>query len=470
MANLCITKNGINPTIVGLSTARLTTPSLVVTHGSTTCYGALTTDANQATAPNKITVTYSGTTYYTRAPSKGMKFVDFITPYTDAVVTGTTNVACCGGSFLSGSNPEVGSGAAFKKIGYGAYAPSGCCISEYQKNMYALLQTEKYDDDTDDYPIIDEIAVFTDQPHTHDQSLLFDDRYTFTNQTLCPSYYGVKVYCNYQAMPNRFWVGCICSNGKTTSNFFRIGLLNQLDRPTYVAGAGYGCNTGDIYAGNTGECWSNRCIINNYYGNIGPAETNGAITFWKTFGVGSHTTHFHSTFGGDIDLSSTPAYRCFSRLNMQLWCCPIPSIDNLPKGTILFTSSPKECFDTTKWKHYKFRSSLFTDGAAVDNTDLYAPDDLDILNAFDRTKGMITVMCSAPNYQGDLGYRSFNNTIEIELSSKVCSNPPKYYESVALPYHHDHVNTNRLAYVCLQSCGLAGMDKFTQLPYAIIRQ
>ena len=96
MPNLYITKNNTK-TVMGLTPERKTTPSLVVTCGTTTYYGSLTTDIKQATEPNKLVVTSGSTTYYTMAPAIGTKDVNFITPRECSAIEGTVMAKCCAG-------------------------------------------------------------------------------------------------------------------------------------------------------------------------------------------------------------------------------------------------------------------------------------------------------------------------------------------------------------------------------------
>src|SRR5574344_1442243 len=94
--------NGSNTTVIGATTTRKTTPSLVLTCGATTGYISLTTDSTKATTPNCIIATKSGTTYYSQAPDANLKTIAFITPYECGWSWGTTHL-CTGEARILGA-------------------------------------------------------------------------------------------------------------------------------------------------------------------------------------------------------------------------------------------------------------------------------------------------------------------------------------------------------------------------------
>lgn len=353
MPNLYIT-NSTTTTTVGLTTERKTTPSLVATCGNTTYYGGLTTCAAWATSPNKIVVTSGSTTYYTMAPAKGTKFVNFVVPTQCSQVAGTILTKCCAG-YLANYDKAAETITPVDQDGHSYYGcnkttpPTGNCFkllsyvtSDTTKNCYDFV-----------YPTLD---------HTHDTSIVFDDNTGICNVRFCSRHKGVKIYCNYNTAPDYIYAFYNCTTGIANSgwDYLYVNGSDQCQSTTHICATFYKTTTAN-------GTWNTSGVTN---GNGGSGTTS--YTRFSSFAVGpcnaallriqgnsgAYMTHYQ--YIGENTLSAV-AKGCDIGFGLPIFevnmACYDHDIDKLPTGTILMTNCPVSCFDTNCWETASYLSN-----------------------------------------------------------------------------------------------------------------
>lgn len=344
MPNLYITNNNTK-TVMGLTPEKKTTPSLVVTCGTTTYYGSLTTCADWATEPNKIVVTSGSTTYYTMAPAKGTKYVNFITPTECKAIEGTVMAACCSG--IAGYRDRISSNfEGVTKFDYGSLGPS-TLQNIYSGCVKALVYNSP------DTTISHCNLYYPPLGHTHNTSQVFDDDIYYGCMDVETRHKGVRVCKNYSSSPDFIYVGCglpSVTRGNLNYDFLYI---NRGDNniPRSIVCMPFTCN-------NTGGYWSSGNVSGVdstflEFSELATGPISTAVGLDPSYSV-SHVTHTHFA---DIPYNNTYDYLigCYCAgwglpwfgVNMK---CYDNDIDKLPKGSILFTECSIACFDIRCWQ------------------------------------------------------------------------------------------------------------------------
>lgn len=360
MPNLYITNNNTK-TVMGLTPEKKTTPSLVVTCGTTTYYGSLTTCADWATEPNKIVVTSGSTTYYTMAPALGTKYVNFITPTECKAIDGTVMAKCCVGiagncDFARQNNITA---CSFRSSGaYGDVILPPPCSECYAWGLYKSPDTS-----------IRRYRLYTPKlNHTHNISPVMDDGVVYCNDIeINTRHKGVRVCTNYNVSPDYIYVGCDRScfiSGRLNYDYLCInGQDNNIDSTTYCLRF---CLAGGWSVGNTSvdvispdeyvpyTDWSEGVIRNAAV--IAREHTDGGSfynlchTHYPYHNVGSGIKYdwcvATSTTKDSIQSDLGIAFPWFG-VNMK---CYDNDIDKLPSGSMLFTNCPISCFDQRCWE------------------------------------------------------------------------------------------------------------------------
>lgn len=349
MPNLYIT-NSTTTTTVGLTNERKTTPSLVVTCGNTTYYGGLTTCADWATSPNKIVVTSGATTYYTMAPAKGTKFVNFITPRECPITEGAIRAVCCEGHIGTQDSKKEGL-VLFNKTEHGAIGNSTLTAAN-EGLVTALLENK------DDTTITKTCLWAPSRGHTHDTSIVLDDSFAYCFGCCSipkTNHKGVCVYCNYQSAPDCIYVGCMCSSTKGNVPYeylYANGTNDNRSRSVFCMIACCTSPMGTWPAGNVSvndlyeyDGYPFNAIAN---GPISSAVGCGHMERWSAGEPALQHSHYiqpNTTFALVACYDYGIGMPWFS-INMK---CYDNDIDKLPRGTILFTNCPETCFDSRCW-------------------------------------------------------------------------------------------------------------------------
>lgn len=438
MPNLYIT-NSTTTTTVGLTNERKTTPSLVVTCGNTTYYGGLTTCADWATSPNKIVVTSGATTYYTMAPAKGTKFVNFITPRECPITEGATLAVCCEGHIGTQDTRRVGWDE-FNKTAHGAIGNS--TLTAATAGLVTALLENK-----DDTTITKTCLWAPSRSHTHDTSIVFDDYFTYNSVGCCAipktNHKGVCVYNNYQTAPDCIYVGCMCSSTKGNVPYEYLYANGTNDNRSRSVVCMIACCT-------SGGTWpAGNVSINSLYeydgypfnaianGPIISAVGCGHMKIWSADDPALEHSHYI------IPETNLTLEACYDygigmpwfSINMK---CYDNDIDKLPRGTILFTNCPASCFDSRCWHvdgqsyFYPYRNSGWR---------------------CDKFLGQCNAMfCYTPvSYVG--AYAKYNNDIEFKnmgMFPATCSGSVgncTYYPILTTWHTHNYPTGGKL-YVC----------------------
>lgn len=344
MPNLYITNNNTK-TVVGLTPEKKTTPSLVVTCGTTTYYGSLTTDIKQATEPNKIVVTSGSTTYYTMAPALGTKYVNFITPIECDAIDGTVMAKCCAG--IAGYNDQVSKKCASPYLLDGGYGSIGQCYLGNVNSSYARsLLMYNSPDTTIEHCYVHYVPL----SHTHNTSIVFDDSFSYGCMSANTRHKGVRVCKNYSSSPDFIYVACGTSGvtrGNLNYDYLCInGLNNGVGRSMICMP--FTCIPGGYWpSGNTSSVESVRCE----FSSIATGPTTATVGLGDSFG---HVNHVH--------IPNTPTSCCVYDYLIGCYCagwgmpwfgvnmkCYDNDIDKLPSGSILFTDCDISCFNSKCW-------------------------------------------------------------------------------------------------------------------------
>lgn len=346
MPNLYITNNNTSTT-VGLTEYRKTTPSLVVTCGTTTYYGSLTTCADWATEPNKIVITSGSTTYYTMAPALGTKYVNFITPTECKAIEGTVMAKCCSG--IAGNEDWEGK-YCYNKPHISQHGSIGS--STLQNISSGCVKALVYN--SPDTTISHCYLYYPPLNHTHDTSVVFDDGFSYGCLCTNTRHKGVRVCNNYHSAPDFIYVGCGLSSvtrGNLNYDFLCInGKDNNVSRsmmclPFTCYNAG-----GYWYSGNVSGVDSENLEFSDIA--KGPISTAVGLDNQRDFSV----THTHFA---DIPFNSSNwdyLIGCYCSGMGMPWFgvnmkCYDNDIDRLPKGTILFTDCSISCFNSKCWEN-----------------------------------------------------------------------------------------------------------------------
>lgn len=352
MPNLYITNNNTSTT-VGLTPEKKTTPSLVVTCGTTTYYGSLTTCADWATEPNKIVVNSGSTTYYTIAPALGTKYVNFITPTECKAIEGTVMAKCCVG--IAGNEDFEGERYPNKGIrkSYGSIGPS--TLKDISNIGNGCVKALLYN--SPDTTIHHCYLYYPPLGHTHDTSIVFDDGFSYGCMCANTRHKGVRVCNNYSTSPDYIYVGCglsSVSRGNLNYDFLCInGKDNNVSRsmmclPFTCYNAG-----GTWYSGNVSAVDSTGTESLEFSDIVtGPINTAVGLDMSRDFSV----THTHFA---DIPFNSSNwdyLIGCYCSGMGMPWFgvnmkCYDNDIDKLPKGTILFTDCGISCFNSKCWEN-----------------------------------------------------------------------------------------------------------------------
>lgn len=362
MPNLYITNNNTK-TVMGLTPEKKTTPSLVVTCGTTTYYGSLTTCADWATEPNKIVVTSGSTTYYTMAPALGTKYVNFITPTECKAIDGTVMAKCCAG--IAGTADGDKKPFEFKKYdnGIGHHTPYefGVCgtrTTEPPKTSYCVTALLYDSPDT----TITHYELFSPPiNHTHDTYIVFDDNFTVDKcLEVNTRHKGVRVCKNYQTSPDIIYTGfdcyynrCLPYSSRLNYDYLYInGTDNNIERSevclTFCATHSYDSLNTCFDVVSRGISYSDICsAYTRNHAAVGIADQ------WS-IGYGTNLEHAHYP-----TLEGGTAVGCYKvGLTMQWFCinmkCYNNDIDKLPKGTLLWTDCPVSCFNQTCWACFSY--------------------------------------------------------------------------------------------------------------------
>lgn len=345
MPNLYITNNNTKTT-VGLTPEKKTTPSLVVTCGTTTYYGSLTTDIKQATEPNKLVVTSGSTTYYTMAPALGTKYVNFITPVECSAIDGTVMAKCCAG--IAGYADHVSKKCATPYFIDGGYGSIGQC---YLGNIGSCYKKSLLMYNSPDTTIGHCYVYYQPLDHTHDTSIVFDDYTKYGCMSVDTRHKGVRVCKNYNSSPDFIYVSCGISSvtrGNLNYDFLCInGLNNAIGRSsirmpfTCVSG-------GDWPSGNTTLVESVRCE----FSSIAAGPKTATVGLGDYLGYVRHVHVPNTPTSSSVYDYLTGCYCAgwgmpWFGVNMK---CYNNDIDKLPKGSILFTDCDISCFNSKCWE------------------------------------------------------------------------------------------------------------------------
>ena len=346
MPNLYITNNNTK-TVMGLTPEKKTTPSLVVTCGTTTYYGSLTTCADWSTEPNKIVVTSGSTTYYTMAPSLGTKYVNFITPTECKAIDGTVMAKCCSGIAGYKDNESIGCSEPYAVSElHGSIGPS-----TLQNISSGCVKALVYN--SPDTTIHHCYLYYPQLNHTHNTSIVFDDGFRYGYMSTNTRNKGVRVCKNYQSAPDFIYVGCGSSSvtrGNLNYDFLCInGQDNNVSRSMICMP--FTCyNAGGAWpSGNVSESGSTSLEFSDIA--TGPISTAVGLDDQQFFDL-DHT-HF-----ADIPFNSSSwdyLIGCYCAgfgmpwfgVNMK---CYDNDIDKLPQGSILFTDCDISCFNSKCWQ------------------------------------------------------------------------------------------------------------------------
>lgn len=360
MPNLYITNNNTK-TVMGLTPERKTTPSLVVTCGTTTYYGSLTTCADWATEPNKIVVTSGSTTYYTMAPAKGTKYVNFITPTECKAIEGTVMNVCCVGIAGNCDSTKQNNITVCEFRDTGAYGddvlPQSCT------RCYAFGLYESPDTSIERYGLI-----IPKLNHKHSISPVMDDAVVYCRDIeINTRHKGVRVCTNYNVSPDYIYVGCderCFKSGCLNYDYLCInGQDNNIDATTFCLRF---CLAGGWGVGNTSVDIISPGEQLTYFTDWRDGDVRGAAVIGREIGCNNyyklcHTHYPYHNVGSGINYDWCVATHTYNdiysdKLGIQLpWFgvnmkCYDNDIDKLPSGSILFTNCPISCFDQRCWE------------------------------------------------------------------------------------------------------------------------
>lgn len=445
MPNLYITNNNTK-TVMGLTPEKKTTPSLVVTCGTTTYYGSLTTDIKQATEPNKIVVTSGSTTYYTMAPAVGTKYVNFITPTECKAIEGTVMAKCCSGIAGYKDCPGREYYNNVTKFSNGSIGPSTLQNVRSVDCVKALMYNSP------DTTISHCYLYYPPINHTHNTSIVFDDGIEYGCLSVNTRHKGVCVRKNYQSAPDFIYVGCGSSSvtrGNLNYDFLYInGRDNNIPRsmicmPFTCYNAG-----GTWYSGNVSEAGSTSLEFSDIA--TGPINTAVGLDWSNSFSV----THTHFA---DIPFNSSNwdyLVGCYCAgwgmpwfgVNMK---CYDNDIDKLPQGSILFTDCDISCFDSRCWEKINLdKSRIFTDPWT--NKLIY--ENYPYVNGtFDKSYNCYYMLCWKPqDYNRVMARYSVDNFVSVGMWPNTCTGSVGSCTYVPiLDTWHTHNNPGGELYVCL---------------------
>ena len=448
MPNLYITNNNTK-TVMGLTPEKKTTPSLVVTCGTTTYYGSLTTCADWATEPNKIVVTSGSTTYYTMAPALGTKYVNFITPTECKAIDGTVMAKCCAG--IAGYKDRLRSDFGFVDVcDYGSIGPS-----TLQNISSGCVKALMYN--SPDTTIHHCYLYYPPLNHTHNTSVVFDDGFKYGCLSANTRHKGVRVCNNYSTSPDYIYVGCGLSSvtrGNLNYDFLCInGKDNNVSRSMM-------CLPFTCY--NAGSYWSSGNVSgvdSTGTGSLefsdiatGPINTAVGLDFSNTFSV----THTHFA---DIPYdSSTWDYLigCYCAgigmpwfgVNMK---CYDNDIDKLPQGSILFTDCDISCFNSKCWQKANLKTCYnLTPCFDVDVEYETFPY---VNGAFNMEYNIDYQLCWKPsNYDRTMSRYTVDNFVGVGMWPNTCTGSVGSctYVPILNTWHY-HTNPGGELYVCVKA-------------------
>ena len=457
MPNLYITNNNTK-TVMGLTPEKKTTPSLVVTCGTTTYYGSLTTCADWATEPNKIVVTSGSTKYYTMAPALGTKYVNFITPTECKAIEGTVMAKCCSG--IAGykdrvSNSNIGT---ISRYDYGSIGQStlqnirsGCVKAlVYNSPDTTISHCNLY------YPPLN---------HTHNTSVVFDDGIQYGNMSVKTRHKGVRVCNNYNTSPDFIYVGCGLSSvtrGNLNYDFICInGKDNNVSRSMVCMP--FTCyNAGGTWPSGNVSSVDSTCLE---FSDIAKGPINTAVGLDRSSYTVEHT-HF-----ADIPYDSSSwdyLIGCYCAgwglpwfgVNMK---CYDNDIDKLPKGSILFTDCDISCFNSKCWEKICLSQSLqfVLDGITCN---MYYENYPYVNGTFNKDYNINYQLCWKPsNYDRVLARYTVDNFVGVGMWPNTCTGSVGSCTYVPiLDTWHYHTNPDGELYVCVKSTSQQDFTYYTR--------
>ena len=446
MPNLYITNNNTK-TVMGLTPEKKTTPSLVVTCGTTTYYGSLTTCADWATEPNKIVVTSGSTTYYTMAPALGTKYVNFITPTECKAIEGTVMAKCCSG--IAGYKDRLRSSniGTVSETDHGSIGPS-----TLQQIDIGCVKALVYN--SPDTTIYHCYLYYPPLNHTHSTSQVFDDGMQYGTMSVKTRHKGVRVCNNYNTSPDFIYVGCGLSSvtrGNLNYDFLHINRGDSNIQRSVV------CMPFTCY--NSGGTWSSGNVSSSDSTSLefsdiatGPINTAVGLDTSRCFSV----THTHFA---DIPYNtSTWDYLvgCYCSgwglpwfgVNMK---CYDNDIDKLPQGSILFTDCDISCFDSRCWQKICLSKSLkfVLDGITCD---MYYETFPYVNGTFNKDYNINYQLCWKPsNYDRSQARYTVDNFVGVGMWPNTCTGSVGSctYVPILNTWHY-HTNPGNELYICVK--------------------